>query len=160
MIPTEATMSINCEKLKSGSHPTPATCPAWGGTVLLVEDEASVRNLVTRFLSLNGFTVLAATQGREALAIWDERKSEIDLLLTDMVMPGEWSGRQLAGHFRMERPALKVLFTSGYSVDTFDAAEPGGEIHFVQKPYRPDQLLSAVRALLAEKAETQLEILC
>ena len=154
-------MSMNCEKLKPGTNPKPENRPAQGGTVLLVEDEASVRNLVTRFLGLNGFTVLAAAQGREALAIWAERKSEIDLLLTDMVMPGEWSGRELAAHFRLERPALKVLFTSGYSVDTFDAAVTSGEeIHFVQKPYRPEQLLSAVRALLADEAEIPLETLC
>ena len=153
-------MPMNCEQLKPGSKPT--NRPAQGGTVLLVEDEASVRNPMTRFLGLHGFTVLAAAQGREALAIWAERKNEIDLLLTDMVMPGEWSGRELAGHFRAERPRLKVLFTSGYNVDTFDATTPGGEIHFVQKPYRPDQLLSAVRAVLAEDAPAHLhlETLC
>ena len=153
-------MSMNCEKLKPGPAPTPERRPASRGTVLLVEDETSVRNLVTRFLGLNGFTVLAAAQGREALAIWAGRKHDIDLLLTDMVMPGEWNGRTLAEHFRLERPALKVLFTSGYSVESFDETTPGEEIHFVQKPYRPDQLLSAVRALLAGQATAQLETLC
>jgi two-component system, cell cycle sensor histidine kinase and response regulator CckA len=118
--------------------------------ILLVEDETAVRNLVTRLLALHGYRVLAAEDGRSAATLWKEHKDDIDLLLTDVLMPGGLSGREVAREFTSEKPGLKVLYTSGYNF-----AEPGDDtssapqLNFVPKPYRPDQLLAAVESALA-----------
>jgi CheY-like chemotaxis protein len=120
-----------------------------GATILLVEDEKSVRKLVALFLSAHGFKVLAAEHGHSALQLWAEHKNEIDLVLTDLVMPGKLSGREVANRLRAERPDLKVLYTSGYSAELADTGLADEEICFLQKPYHPEQLLAVVRALLA-----------
>jgi len=123
---------------------------ASSATVLLVDDDESVRRLISRFLTLSGFRVLAAESGPKALPIWQEHKESIDLLLTDMVMPEGISGLNLAGQLRVERPGLRVLFTSGYDAEIVgeDGVLRAG-LHFLQKPYRPEQLLAAVRTALA-----------
>jgi DNA-binding NtrC family response regulator len=121
-----------------------------GETILIVEDEVTVRNLVTRFLTLSGYQVLAAEEPRAALTIWSENKDKVALLLTDVILPGALSGRALALRLQAERPALKVLYTSGYSADSLNAdGTLDDNIHFLQKPYCPEQLLDAVRAMLA-----------
>lgn len=126
-----------------------------GGAILIVEDEASVRKLVTRFLTLSGYQVLAADGPCAALELWAAHHDEVALLLTDVIMPGALSGRTLAHRLQAEQPALKVLYTSGYSAESL--TEDGlldDEIHFLQKPYRPEQLLETVRVLLAGEALT------
>jgi DNA-binding NtrC family response regulator len=153
-------MSSNRQELSRATHQKSAS-RAKGETILLVEDEAPVRKLVTRFLTLSGFEVLAAEGGQGALATWAEYKDEIDLLLTDVVMPGRWTGRALAEQFQSEQPALKVLYTSGYSAESLNAGGAlGDEINFLQKPYRPEQLLDAVRAVLAGTFNTNAQSLC
>jgi DNA-binding NtrC family response regulator len=127
-----------------------------GSTILIVEDEVSVRKLVTRFLTLSGYQVLAADGPCAALEIWAEHQDEVALLLTDVIMPGALSGRALAARLQAERPALKVLYTSGYSAESLiDDGLLGDEIHFLQKPYRPEQLLEIVRAVLAGEVKSQ-----
>jgi CheY-like chemotaxis protein len=111
--------------------------------VLLIEDETAVRNLVVRFLSTKGYQVLPAADGDEALALWNLHKSQIDLVLADIVMACGKSSRAMVNQFRTEHPALKVLFTSGYNIE--ETSSESQSIHFLPKPYRPDQLLSAVR---------------
>jgi two-component system, cell cycle sensor histidine kinase and response regulator CckA len=93
--------------------------PVRGGTetILLVEDEQSLRALTRRFLENRAYTVIEASSGREALAIWPEHRDEIDLLMTDLVMPEGISGRELAERLRVDKPSLKVILTSGYSPD-------------------------------------------
>jgi len=119
-------------------------------TILIVEDEVSVRKLVTRFLTLSGYQVLAADGPCAALELWAAHHDEVALLLTDVIMPGALSGRALALRLQAERPALKVLYTSGYSAESLaDDGTLDEEIHFLQKPYRPEQLLENVRAVLA-----------
>jgi len=86
-------------------------------TILIVEDDESVRSLTRRLLEGFGYRTWEASSGREALAQWRERAGEIDLLLTDMVMPEGVTGRELAEQMRTQRPSLKVLFISGYSPD-------------------------------------------
>ncbi len=123
------------------------------GTILIVEDEASVRKLVTRFLTLHGYPVLAADGPCAALELWAAHHDEVALLLTDVIMPGALSGRALALRLQAERPFLKVLYTSGYSAEALaDDGTLDEEIHFLQKPYRPEQLLENVRAVLAGDA--------
>jgi two-component system cell cycle sensor histidine kinase/response regulator CckA len=111
----------NCDNLRPRKNASVLGKAAESRTILLVEDETSVRNLVTRFLTLNGFKVLAAESGHAALPLWAEHHEEIDLLLTDVVMPGGMSGRELAEKLQAERPTLKVLFTSGYNVELLNA---------------------------------------
>ncbi len=118
-------------------------------TILLVEDEAPVRNLVSTILTRLGYRVLEAETGIAAQKVWREHQSEIQLLLTDMVMPEGVSGRDLAKVLLAENPNLKVVFSSGYSRDLFGKdmlLEEG--YNFLPKPYHPRQLASAVRKAL------------
>jgi CheY-like chemotaxis protein len=122
--------------------------PACGGTetILLVEDEAPVRDFVCRILRESGYQVLTAASGAEALAVWSEESGRIDLLLTDMIMPGGISGTDLASRLREENPNLGIVYTSGYSVGFVGrkiVLIPG--VNFVQKPYPFEELLRVVR---------------
>jgi two-component system cell cycle sensor histidine kinase/response regulator CckA len=119
-------------------------------TVLLVDDEDSVRALLTRYLSLSGYRVLTAGDTQSALALWDAHHDEIRLLLTDVVMPNGLGGRELAAQLQVQKPSLAVIYTSGYNVEWADETDPyGREVHFLQKPYYPTQLLGMVRDALS-----------
>ena len=121
-------------------------------TILLVEDEAPVCELVSRVLSRYGYQVLPAGNAIEALEVWREHKAEIALLLTDLVMPHHMNGRELAEKLWAEQPGLKVIFTSGYSADIVGKdfkLEP--EVNFLQKPYQLQALAATVRRCLDAK---------
>ncbi len=126
-------------------------CSIRGGTetILLVEDEEAVRLLMGRILRDLGYNVLESPSAAQALLLGKETFEHIDLLLTDMVMPGGVSGRELAEILHVERPNLKVIFSSGFSPDLF-----GKELilnegsNFLQKPYSPAKLAEAVRTIL------------
>jgi signal transduction histidine kinase len=117
-------------------------------TILLVEDEAPVRALVRNVLERHGYKVMEADSGRAALETWS-RYREAALVLTDMVMPGGMTGRELGQQLHSFNPVLPVIYTSGYSADVvgkdFELRE--GE-NFLQKPYTPRKLLLAVRQAL------------
>ena len=120
---------------------------ATGETVLLVEDEDAVRVACRRILERAGFNVVEASDGSDALA--QLAGSAIDLLLTDVIMPGGVSGRDLAERLQAERPGLPVLFMSGYTADVIakrGILEPG--ISVVEKPFSSSDLLGKVRELL------------
>ncbi len=115
-----------------GKNASPKIVPS--KTILFAEDDATLREIVSIQLEELGYTVLAASNGREALRIAEKQKGPIDLLLTDVVMPG-MSGRQLADKLKQKIPVLKVLFVSGYSGDVIsreDSLESGA--YFAQKP--------------------------
>jgi PAS domain S-box-containing protein len=112
-----------------------------GETILVVEDEEAVRRLTCRILSRQGYRVLEAATGKHALAAWDEYNGEIDLLLTDVVMPG-MSGKELA-----ERLGIEHVFMSGYTDDVVLRHGIEG-LRLVQKPFDAETLLSAVRSAL------------
>jgi len=115
------------------------------GTILLVEDEPALRRLAQRVLEKNGYRILEAASGVEALQLWEKRDGKIDLLVTDMVMPGGIGGRALAQRLQAEDANLKVLYTSGYSVEMVGAGFLLKEgINFLQKPYLPAALTNAV----------------
>jgi signal transduction histidine kinase len=121
--------------------------PTSGETVLLVEDEDAVRNACRRILERAGFNVLEASNGHQALA--ELQEESIDLLLTDVVMPGGVSGRELADSLRKNRPGLKVLFMSGYNADTIATRgilDPG--VAVVEKPFTTSDLLLKVHEVL------------
>ncbi len=133
------------------SAPPASVAPqARGGkeTILLVEDESQVRKLVFEVLQSRGYRVLAAKDGLEAVPLEEDFPDRIDLLITDVVMPG-MSGRELAQHVASARPETKVLFMSGYTDDAVlkhGLSSPGRS--FLQKPFALEDLLLRVRALL------------
>lgn len=121
-----------------------------GEKVMVVEDEVSVRRLVTGLLQRRGFHVIEAGSGPEALRVWQQNWRGIDLLLSDMVMPGGISGLDLARNFRRERPDLPVILTSGYSENIIDAdLQELERIAFLAKPFPPGELVRRIRECLA-----------
>ena len=118
-----------------------AGTPACGETILVVEDEDAVRRLTCRILARQGYRVLEAANGLHALATWDEQGGDIDLLLTDVVMPG-MSGKELA-----EQIGIEPVFMSGYTDDVVLRHGVEG-LRLVQKPFDAETLLSAVRSAL------------
>jgi PAS domain S-box-containing protein len=124
--------------------------PAWGGseTVLVAEDEDLVRDLIRSILSTNGYKVLEARDGKEAIDISNLYDEQIHLLLTDVIMP-RLSGKELAKHLAEERPGIKVLYMSGYTENAIvhhGVLAPGME--FLPKPFRPDALVMKIREVL------------
>ncbi|HZE97430.1 MAG TPA: response regulator [Planctomycetota bacterium] len=120
-------------------------------TVLLAEDSDVVRRLLRELLTSNGYKLLEARHGGEALEISRGFEGKIDLLVTDMVMP-QMSGRELSSHLRPKRPGMKVLYMSGYTEDAIarhGVLEPGTA--FLEKPFTPDSLAKKVRELLDQK---------
>ena len=121
-------------------------------TILVVEDEEMLREFVSDALTALGYRVLSAANGRVALDVWAAHRDEIDLLLTDVVMPESVSGRQLAHTLIMEKPELKVIFTSGYSAELFGSEFEREKEHvFLAKPYLPDRLAQTVAAHLQSR---------
>jgi CheY-like chemotaxis protein len=118
-------------------------------TVLVVEDEPLLREMARDILEECGYQILEASSGKEALEVWDRQASQIDLLLTDMVMPGGVSGVDLAERLQASQPRLRVVFTSGYA-----ANEVNREVldktsaRFLPKPYTHDELAKTVRECL------------
>jgi two-component system cell cycle sensor histidine kinase/response regulator CckA len=117
--------------------------------ILVTEDEPSLRKMMIKMLRHYGYRVFSAEHGVEALAVWAEHKSEIELLLTDMVMPEGISGRDLALKIRKENAELKVIYTSGYSPELFGKDVGLDEqVNFLPKPYRMNTLALLVRQVL------------
>ena len=124
-------------------------------TVLVVEDEPGVREFLRTVLEMNAYRVLEAADGVEALKVWAAHHGEVNLLLTDMVMPNGISGRGLADKLKSERPALKVIYASGYSAETIGADWlQSPEVIFLPKPFTADALLRAVSTSLSTKFST------
>jgi two-component system cell cycle sensor histidine kinase/response regulator CckA len=136
------------------AHDVPAQTPVVrvaAETVLLVEDEGALREVVCEVLEDAGYTVIPASHGEDALAKVDAQLGTIDLLLTDVVMPGI-SGRQLAEQLHLARPGTRVLYMSGYTQDAighYGVLDAG--THFLPKPFTADALLQKVRAVLDVK---------
>ena len=128
--------------------PTPVGQPQ-GPIILLVEDEVPVRDLTAELLKRRGYRVLKAADADEAMRLWETCGVVPDLLLTDVVMPGNMNGHDLAKTLQCLNPALKVIYTSGYSPDVIREAmerEPGTV--FLSKPYHPQALYQAIQQCL------------
>ena len=127
-------------------------------TILLVEDENPVRELVARILEKYGYKILQAGTGAEAVEVWAGTQGKIALLLTDLVMPGSMNGRELAETLWAEQPDLKVIFTSGYSADIVGKDfKLESDTNFLQKPYHPQTLALTVRRCLDGKHALNLQ---
>jgi PAS domain S-box-containing protein len=117
-------------------------------TILLAEDEGDVRELAREFLEAAGYTVIEARNGQEALKLAAEHATEIDLVITDLVMPG-MTGQQLAALLQQERSGLGVIFMSGYSEHAAsEAAQSGSSVRILTKPFNRSALLRAARDVL------------
>ena len=136
-------------KASDGERDAQAVLPGGPERILLVEDEPNVRRIARRILERNGYTVLEASNGAEALRVLERRQEPINLVLTDLVMP-EMGGRELASKLRIVSPTSRILFMSGYTEDAVlrqSAMEPGAM--FLDKPFTFDTLIRKVREALA-----------
>ena len=118
-------------------------------TILLVEDDSSLRASIRIALSRFGYRVLEASNGPEALEVWKQHRAEIRLLLTDLVMPGGLTGKELGEQLLQQDPKLKVIYASGYSADSADkdfSMEEG--VNFLTKPFAVNKLAQTVRNCL------------
>ena len=124
--------------------------PATGNeTILLVEDEGTIREMAKMFLETQGYQVMEASNGPEAVKIWEKDQKRIDLVVTDLVMPEGLTGRQLAERLQQDRSDLKVIFSSGYSCDLFgEDSVLDSDTNFLQKPYRLNTLAQMIRDCL------------
>jgi PAS domain S-box-containing protein len=127
-----------------------AAFPRGSETILLVEDDPAVRLVTNKALVMMGYRVLVAKNGNEAMDVWAAHRSEVQLLLTDMVMPGDYGGADIARIFTGQQPSLKVIFMSGYSADlagTDFSSRMGGL--FLGKPFEIAALASTIRISLS-----------
>jgi PAS domain S-box-containing protein len=126
---------------------TPSEQTVIGGTetILAVEDEGPLLKLMQHILESHGYKVLGCANGRQALETWGEHRKKIDLLLTDLILPDGMAGTELARILQEAKPALKVLYTSGYNAERL-AKEfpPGTHVNFVQKPFHARKLAEMV----------------
>jgi CheY-like chemotaxis protein len=116
-----------------------------GATILIAEDEPALRNLFQNILNSAGYQVLIASDGKKALEIADQHERNIDLLLSDVVMP-EMSGMELAKTLKSKRPEIRIILTSAYSLETLGM---DSDWHFIPNPYCPKRLLEEVRKTLS-----------
>jgi CheY-like chemotaxis protein len=132
----------------AGEAPAPAPAPRGGETVLVVEDEPAIRSLACEMLEAHGYHTLEAVSGEEALAVAERHAGPIDLLVTDVVLPG-LAGPALAERFSALRPRARVLFMSGYAgADLARRGLPDDSTRFLPKPFTADVLSRRVRDAL------------
>ena len=116
-------------------------------TILLVEDEPFVREATRSILESAGFEVLPAEDAAAALKVYDQSGRSIDLVMTDMILPGR-TGEQLGQELRQRSPMVKVLITSGYSNVEFASNEPRSHNYFLAKPYSRHELVHKIEEIL------------
>jgi CheY-like chemotaxis protein len=151
-----ASPTLAMDRAAEGAAQAPMTnlhrpSQAQAATILLAEDEALVRELICEILALQGYRILTAASGEEALATSRSFKEQIDLLVADVVMP-RMTGPELAEALLLERPDLRILYASGFAGRMLvrSGALPAGYT-FIAKPFLPADLTHAVRRLLAER---------
>jgi two-component system cell cycle sensor histidine kinase/response regulator CckA len=119
-------------------------------TILVVEDEAPLREMASKILKRLGYRVVVAQDGPEALTLWPQHRGKIDLLFTDMVMPGGMTGRELADRLLREEPRLRVIYSTGYSADLFSSGIGLVEgVNCLFKPYDATTLVRTVKKAFA-----------
>lgn len=126
------------------SYPSEHTLPR---TILLVEDEPFVRDATCRILSNAGFEVLPVADAEEAFELYAKNGQRVDLLITDLVLPGR-SGRQLVQDLRRSSPAILALLTSGYPEPECDTGPPEAHTYYLAKPYSRATLIEKIEQVL------------
>jgi two-component system cell cycle sensor histidine kinase/response regulator CckA len=145
----EAAAEAPASEVRPAAPPRPADLTG-EGTILLVEDEDGLRSLNARGLKSRGYTVLEAANGIDALAALEERNGEVDLVVSDVVMP-EMDGPTMLREMRARNPHLRIIFVSGYAEDAFARSLPEGQqFAFLPKPFTLSQLVAAVKETLAK----------
>lgn len=118
-------------------------------TILLVEDETAIRELAGAYLQGNGYHVLEAADGEEAIMLWEKHGAGVDLVLTDLMIPGGVDGYTLVRRLQAERPSLKAIFVSGRGADSFEHETTlDAATNFLPKPYRLKSLATMVHDCL------------
>ena len=149
LLPCAETATAREDKIPGFAQPTRTGQPA---TILVVEDEAGIRALVRKILHRQGYEVLEAASGDEALALSHEYPSNIDMLITDVVMP-KMDGPGLVREVRETHPEMKVIFISGYTEDSFrQHLDSDSNIHFLPKPFSLKQLATKVKEVISGEA--------
>jgi len=121
-------------------------------TVLVVDDEEGLRSIVCRTLQQEGYGTLEAAHGAEALEVIEKAPASVDLVVTDVVMPG-MDGRELGRRLTQRWPALPILYISAYDVnDIFRRGSPRTSAPFLQKPFPPEILITSVKQLLGQRS--------
>jgi CheY-like chemotaxis protein len=134
---------------RAGSGSDAAEAPGFRGTIMVVEDEDDVRQVLADVLTRSGYGVLEAKHGPDALSLAEQHAGRIDLVIIDMVMP-QMDGWEVARRMAILRPEAKVLFISGYSEDVSLARGLStSEVAFLGKPFTPTALRLKVRTVLA-----------
>src|SRR5262249_18712846 len=135
---------------RSASQPERAPQPvraAGTETVLLVDDEPMIRNLAKATLERHGYRVILAGDGQEAVDLFRKHRGEIAVVVLDLTMP-LMTGQEALRELKKIDPRVRALYASGYSADSLAAMDPGDVLGFLQKPYRPDELVAAVRSAI------------
>jgi signal transduction histidine kinase len=144
------TSTKSLDKTSQGSQPR--ILATGHETILLVEDDPNVRQMVAHTLKGLGYHVFTAAKGQQAMEVWQTRSQEVDLLFTDMVLPEGTTGLELAEKLRAEKPALKVIISSGYSSEVVQLAKATRTgIVYLPKPYEVSLLSTTVRDCLDRK---------
>jgi two-component system cell cycle sensor histidine kinase/response regulator CckA len=142
---------------KESSATASSVAQSHSRTILLVEDEAAVLQFTRTALSKAGFRVIATSSGAECLRAAELVLDSVDLLISDVVMP-EMSGPEVVARLLERRPDLKVLYVSGYPDKILlPDSKTKNSLNFLQKPFKPDELISKVRELTGEHTATRLE---
>jgi two-component system, cell cycle sensor histidine kinase and response regulator CckA len=129
-------------------HPRGRSLTRGSETVLLVEDNEVVRKATSQILRQNGYYVIEASEAAEALDVFDRALRPVQLLLTDVVMPG-MNGRELADRLTARAPTLRVVFMSGYTDDAISRhGGLGADFAFIEKPFAPDTLIAKIQEAL------------
>jgi PAS domain S-box-containing protein len=149
---------LPCADSHSGSDVMASAVPPEavdGGqeTILVVEDELSLLKVLSRVLQRYHYRVLIAASGAEALEVWDEHHGQIDLLLTDIIMPGQMTGQELVKELKKRKPTLKVIMTSGYAAEAIGRDFNQDDTSFLPKPYQPHMVAELVRKTLDAPGE-------
>jgi CheY-like chemotaxis protein len=146
-----------CDEVPATSIPQTAAVAGSvkGQTVLLVEDDADVRALARSVLEEASVRVIEASDGPSALAMWQTHRDAIDLLITDMVMPGGLTGLELADRISLECSTLPVIFSTGYSVNLYsEDRQFRKDVNYLPKPYLSHELTSIVSSVLTKRKNT------
>jgi two-component system, cell cycle sensor histidine kinase and response regulator CckA len=145
---------VNEAEVHIGAPKPAVELPVGTETVLLTEDEQDVREIAREFLESGGYKVIEARNGKEAIAIATEHRGKIDLLVTDMVMPG-MTGQELAVKLQEEHKGLSVVFMSGYSEHAAtEMANADPSVRLLTKPFSRGAILRTVREILQARKKS------